>query len=157
MQRLFLEHTIRSVQNLSGTWSFAVDPQDIGKTESWQTSLPNPRPVTVPSVWNTDMGLLEYEGAAWYEKRVHTQGGCLRFCFGAVLTKADVWLDGEYLGSHYGGFCQFSFIKRNVSGGYHTLTVRADNRFDEASIPMAKVDWYHYGGISRDVTVETLE
>jgi len=46
---------------------------------------------------------------------------------------------------------------RDVAKGEHILTVRADNRFDEHSIPQANVDWYHYGGISRDVSVEILE
>ncbi len=157
MERLFDDHIIRQVQDLGGIWKFATDPNDIGESENWQKDLPKGQPVSVPSVWNAEFGLLEYEGAGWYEKKFYTKGGCLRFCFGGVMTSADVWLDGIHLGNHYGGFCQFSFICPQVSEGYHTLTVRADNRFDQCAIPMAKVDWYHYGGITRDVTVETLD
>ena len=90
------------------------------------------------------------------KKKFYTAGGCLRFIFEAVMTAADVWLDGVSLGSHYGGFTAFDFIVRDVSAGEHTLIVRADNRFDEKSIPQKRVDWYHYGGIPRDVSVETL-
>jgi beta-glucuronidase len=100
--------------------------------------------------------MLEYEGAVWYEKQFYTEGGTLRFNFGAVMTYAKVYLDGEYLGDHYGGFCRFDFIVRDVTAGAHTLTVKADNSFDEGAIPAQTVDWYHYGGITRDVEVETL-
>lgn len=158
MARLFVEHEKRYVQTLDGAWRFCTDPADMGEEQGWEKCLPtDAATVAVPSVWNCESGLLSYEGAAWYEKKFYTKGGCLRFCFGAVMTVAKVWLDGELLGSHYGGFTQFDFIVSDVSEGYHTLTVMADNRFDEQSIPQKKVDWYHYGGIVRGVSVETLE
>lgn len=157
MARLFDEHIRRSVQCLDGAWKFRTDPQDIGVQERWFCRLPDADTVVVPSVWNTEKGLLSYEGAAWYEKKFFARGGCLRFCFGAVMTLAKVWLDGKELGSHYGGFSQFEFLVPEVPEGWHTLTVRADNRFDAHSIPQKRVDWYHYGGIVRSVSVETLD
>ncbi len=80
----------------------------------------------------------------------------MRLNFGAVLTEANVYLDGNHIGYHYGGFSQFDFIVNGVEAGEHTLTVKVDNRFDFNSIPQKRVDWYHYGGITRDVTVEKL-
>ena len=157
MTRLFPEHHIRKVQSLSGAWSFLIDPQDLGIKENWFAGLTDGETVIVPSVWNNESHLLNYEGVAWYEKRFYTKGGCLRFCFDAVMTEATVWLDGELLGEHYGGFTAFEFIVPDVDEGEHILTVRVDNRFDAHSIPQKKVDWYHYGGITRDVSVETLE
>ncbi|MBQ8214071.1 MAG: beta-glucuronidase [Clostridia bacterium] len=156
MARLFDEHLARRVTDLSGTWKFSTDPEDLGERDGWNVSLPAGETVAVPSCWNNESGLLSYEGAAWYEKKFYTAGGCLRFCFGAVMTEATVWLDGSLLGRHYGGFSQFDFIVPKVKEGYHTLTVRADNRFDAQSIPQKSVDWYHYGGITRGVSVETL-
>lgn len=157
MNRLFQEHIIRKTTCLDGAWQFSIDPEDKGEKENWHLSLPQWENTIVPSVWNTQMGLLEYEGAAWYEKSFYTNGGTLRFIFEAVMTKADVWLDGEKLGEHYGGFCQFEFIATNIEKGMHTLIVRADNRFDNQSIPMAHTDWWHYGGIPRSVSFEELE
>ena len=157
MRRYFKDHILRKVQCLDGTWNFRIDPEDRGEAEGWQSSLPQAEPVCVPSVWNTQLNLLKYEGAAWYETKFFSLGTCLRICFGAVMTLADVWLDGVKLGSHYGGFCQFDFTVPNATPGWHTLTVRVDNRFDEHAIPMPKVDWYHYGGITRTVCVEQLE
>lgn len=156
MKRQFDDHIIRTVRFLDGTWRFLTDPEDVGEIQGWCAQLPTNDTTIVPSVWNTTMGLLEYEGAAWYEKTFYTKGGTLRFVFEAVLTQADVWLDGIKLGSHYGGFCEFELIANAVSAGKHTLTVRADNRFDAQSIPQAFTDWWHYGGISRSVSIEEL-
>ena len=157
MARIFDEHVIRRVQSLDGAWLFRKDPLDCGKKTAWYLGIPYGYTVAVPSVWNTERGLLTYEGVAWYEKKFHTAGGCLRFCFGAVMTEAEVWLDGVSLGSHYGGFSQFDFIVPDVTAGEHLLSVRVDNRFGAQSIPQTRVDWYHYGGIPRGVSVETLE
>ena len=157
MARIFCEHTIRNVQSLDGAWRFSIDKNNEGETQNWQNKIPESCTVAVPSVWNTQKGLLTYEGVAWYEKKFYTKGGTLRFCFGAVMTESKIWLDGEYLGSHYGGFTQFDFIVPDVSEGFHTLTVRVDNSFNDKSIPQKHVDWYHYGGITRGVSVETLE
>ncbi len=156
MKRFFDEHFVRDVKYLGGAWKFCTDPKNVGENESYFNGLKDFCDVTVPSVWNMTNGLLGYEGVAWYEKRFYTDGGCLRFNFGAVMTEAKVWLDGKYLGYHYGGFSQFDFIASDVEKGFHTLTVRVKNSFDAQSIPQNKVDWYHYGGITRDVTVETL-
>lgn len=156
MSRMFMEHHVRRVDSLDGAWHFALDRKNEGESLGWQNGLQNYDSVIVPSVWNTTLGLLDYEGVAWYERDFYTSGGTLRFSFGGVMTEARVWLDGEYLGSHYGGFCQFSLIAYGVSAGLHTLTVKVDNSFDNQSIPQTFVDWYHYGGITRSVSVETL-
>ncbi len=154
--RLFEEHIKRQVKSLNGDWRFCPDPEDRGEGEGWYHGLKDAQKVLVPGAWNTDLRLLSYEGAAWYEKKFYTEGGTLRLSFEGVMTEAKVWLDGQYLGDHYGGFCEFSFVARGVTAGCHTVTVRVDNRFDARSIPQARVDWYHYGGITRDVRVERL-
>lgn len=157
MARLFEEHISRKVKSLDGAWRYCKDEKDCGKQSEWYNGIPGGVFTAVPSVWNTEMGSLTYEGVAWYEKTFYSEGGTLRFCFGAVMTEADVWLDGKYLGYHYGGFSQFDFIVPDVAEGEHRLTVRVDNRIDEQSIPQNWVDWYHHGGIPRGVTVETLK
>lgn len=156
MARLFDEHIKRSVKSLDGAWRFRQDKNDVGEKEEWYKKGINGYTVTVPSVWNTELGLLDYEGVSWYEKSFFFEGGTLRLNFGAVMTYAKVYLDGEYLGDHYGGFCRFDFIKAEVLSGMHTVSLRVDNRFDDKSIPQKQVDWYHYGGITRSVEAERL-
>ncbi len=156
MKRIFCEHKKRDVQSLDGAWSFVTDPENVGEMLGFTAELKNSVHMTVPSAWNTTRGLLNYEGVAWYEKDFYTEGGTLRFVFGAVMTEARVFLDGAFIGSHYGGFSQFDIIAPDIKAGDHRLTVRVDNGFDEHSIPQSYVDWYHYGGIIRSVSVERL-
>ncbi|MBQ8392441.1 MAG: beta-glucuronidase [Clostridia bacterium] len=156
MKRLFDDHYIRHSVELSGAWKFLIDPQKTGESEGWTKNLPAAETVTVPSVWNNEIGLLTYEGAGWYERTFYTEGGTLLFEFESVMTLADVWLDGVKLGTHYGAFSQFELIAHGVTEGVHTLTVRADSTVDKQSIPQKKVDWFNYGGIARPVYVDTL-
>ena len=157
MRRLFDEHILRKTVSLDGFWNFKTDEKDIGKEEKWFKGLENSVIASVPSVWNIESGLLSYEGVAWYQKKVHLEKGTAKLCFDAVLTEADVWFDNDYLGYHYGGFSEFGFIINNIEEGYHTVTVRVRNIFDKQSIPQEKVDWYHYGGITRSVRIEYLK
>ncbi len=154
---MFLTHKIREVASLDGAWRFALDKEQVGESEGYQLGLKKYDSMIVPSVWNTTLGLLDYEGVAWYERDFYTAGGTLRFSFGAVMTKADVFLDGVKFCSHYGGFCEFSGIVTDVNAGMHRLTVKVDNSFDKQSIPQAFVDWSHQGGITRSVSVERLD
>lgn len=157
MGRLFEEHIKRNTKSLDGAWKMRADILDLGKEEKWYLGLKESETVIVPSVWNMNQDMLTYEGAVWYEKGFYSEGGNLRLCFGAVMTEAEVWFDGEYLGNHYGGFSQFDFILPQIKPGIHRLTVRADNKFDAQSIPQPRVDWYHYGGVVRSVTIENLK
>lgn len=155
MARLFDEHIKRAVRSLNGAWLFKTDKDKVGKDEAWYLGLSDAVTVNIPSVWNTELGLLGYEGICWYEKSFYFEGN-LRLNFGAVMTECEVWFDGEYIGNHYGGFSEFSFIIPSVCAGEHRLTLMVDNSFDKQSIPQVKVDWYHYGGIIRDVEAEKL-
>ncbi len=156
MKRLFEYRTKRHVKSLDGAWKMRVDAQDEGLSGEWYRANIDGQTVMVPSVFATDKKLFCYEGTVWYEKSFYFEGGCLFLSFGAVMTEAQVWLDGNYLGEHYGGFCQFDFTVDGVAEGYHRISVRVNNAFDEDSIPQPFVDWYHHGGIVREVEAHTL-
>ena len=157
MKRLFNEHKIRKVIDLNGSWKFKLDSEKIGEKEGWQNGLTDCEDIIVPSCWNNELGLLNYEGMAWYEKKFLTSGGTLRLEFGSVMTKADIWLDGKWIGDHYGAFTQFEFIINDVANGEHTLIVRADSTIDALSFPQRYTDWFNYGGIARDVEANELK
>ncbi len=156
MKRLFKEHEIRKVIDLNGNWQFKLDSENVGEAQGWQNGLTDSEMVIVPSCWNNELRLLNYEGRAWYEKKFTTNGGTLRLELGSVMTKADVWLDGKYIGEHYGAFTQFEFIVNEVEAGEHNLVVRADSTIDALSFPQRYTDWFNYGGIARDVEVNEL-
>ncbi len=156
MSRAFIERTKRQITSLDGMCFFKTDADNLGKKNGWYNGFADGEQISVPSVWNTEFGLTEYKGAVCYSKDFYFEGGNLRLNFEAVMTYAEVWLDGELLGNHYGGFSAFDFYVSNVAEGVHNLTLRVDNSFDEHSIPRKQVDWYHFGGIIRSVYAEKI-
>ena len=159
MRRLFEQHKIRKTIDLNGNWKFKLDPDNVGKNEGWWNSWSDGETVIVPSCWNNELRLLNYEGAAWYQREfeITENDGCpdLLFNFDSVMTKAEVWIDNNLMCEHYGAFTGFSFIAF-VEPGVHTLTVRADNIFEKYSFPQRYTDWFNYGGIARDVYFSKL-
>ena len=155
MNRLFDEHIKRQVTSLDGAWKFVVDSDNTGEEKNFKNGFVSSKTVIVPSVWNNEFDLIKYEGVCWYEKDFYFEGNA-RLVFEGVMTECKVWLDGEYLGYHYGGFCQFDFIVPDLKAGVHKLVLKVDNSFNEDSIPQKDVDWLHFGGITRSVSVEKL-
>ena len=159
MHRTFATTTMRRQIDLQGCWDWLPDPNDAGIAEEWYRRFPaRGQQVWVPGVWNTCREYLHYEGAAWYRTRF-TSGPCAAAVvrFSAVTHQANVWLDGEPLGEHYGAFLPFCFPVPALESGEHELVVRVDNTHDMTStIPSANLDWFRYGGIHRPVWVEEL-
>ena len=152
MEHIYEEHRQHRPQSLNGDWAFCPDPRRVGKNEEWYRHFPaDARAVCVPGCWNSEPGLFSYAGTAWYKKEFCTKDCFLRIEFGAVSGYAEVYLDGEFLGDHYGGWGAFS-VAKNVMEGRHTLVLSVDaSSNDRNTIPLQKVDWYHYGGITRSV------
>ena len=158
MSRAFDGHEKRKVTSLDGEWYFITDKENKGEALGYPSTVPTEAKRTyVPSVWNTMLGLLEYYGAAWYFRKFHFEGGNARIHFGAVMTNANVWVDGIHVGSHYGGFTSFDIDLPDLAEGEHLIAVRADNSFDGAGLPEKNVDWYHYGGIPRSVELHKMD
>lgn len=150
--RLFDEHIKRKSFLLDGIWEFATDEKEIGEKEQWYKNFPqNCKKVTVPSCLNNRLGYIEFQSVVWYKKDFYSEGA-VEIKFHAVTEYAKVYLDGEYLGDHYGGFTSFS-VEKTVPCGMHTLVVMVDSKSTEDTIPLYAVDWHHYCGIIRSVEV----
>lgn len=164
----------RHSKSLNGKWQVIVDPTDIGNwREIWKEKKPGKKtdfveyafeggPVfDVPGDFNTQMPELTfYEGTVWYKKTFTYQpikNKRLFLHFGAVNYKADVYMNGNKLGSHEGGFTPFQFeITDKVLQSENTIIVRVNNQRLKNGIPGLGYDWLNYGGITRDVNlVET--
>ncbi|MEM8764686.1 MAG: glycoside hydrolase family 2 TIM barrel-domain containing protein [Bacteroidota bacterium] len=112
--------------------------------------------IMVPGDWNSQFEKLEYyEGAIWYRttfdydmKTDHE----LFLYFGAANYQTDVYLNGEKVGQHLGGFDPFNFnITKQLLPKGNSLVVRVDNRREQYRVPNYTTDWWNYGGITRDV------
>ncbi|MFC0215294.1 glycoside hydrolase family 2 TIM barrel-domain containing protein [Paenibacillus chartarius] len=158
MIRTFREHYARRTELLNGSWEFAVDSGNVGLQEKWYDRFPQAdRNLYVPGCWNNELNLFEYEGVAWYRTTFQTvQQQNVKLIFHAVLGHADVYLDGQHLGYHYGGYTPFEFVIPALPEGEHQLIVRTDSKLDRLTIPTEHVDWHHYGGIIRPVELQIL-
>lgn len=102
--------------SLNGKWQIIFDQQNQGSAKKWQIrenfeKYYNIKSINVPSCWET----LEqdYEGVAWYGKSFKLPADwkdkTVRINFGAVNYRAEVWLNGEPVGYHDGGYTPFEF------------------------------------------------
>ncbi len=151
MDRLFKEHNLRKTCLLDGNWKFkTVDTDEIIK------EIPSDAAdMYVPSCWNLRMGLLNYQGLAWYFKKFTTECENIILSFGAVSGTAKVYLDGEFLSSHYGSYTEFKLTAK-VGKGEHLIAVLVDSKSDNETIPKEVADWYRYGGIYRSVELSEI-
>lgn len=77
--------------------------------------------------------------------------------FGAVNYEAIVYVNGEKVGEHRGGYTPFNFdITSVVKEGDNFVVVKVDNKRHKDNVPTVNMDWWNYGGITRDVTLAIL-
>ena len=114
--------------------------------------------INVPGDFNTQMPELTYlEGTVWYKKAFHYTKNIekrLFLHFGAINYMATVYLNGNKIGSHEGGFTPFQIeITGLVKDGDNALVVKVNNQRLKDGIPGQGYDWFNYGGITRDVNL----
>jgi hypothetical protein len=153
--------------SLNGDWRIAVDPDNIGQTQQWwNTPVAEARQTKVP--WIMQDAFPGYHGVVWYWRDFvapnHScAGGRYLLRFWAVDYKADVWVDGVYVGGHENAETPFTFdiTKMITPGQSHRLAVRVLNpthdRIDDIVlnetprrckvIPFGSGAAYNHGGI----------
>ena len=159
MHRLFKNHHVRKNFYLNYSWDFATDPEREGEKQQWYTTFPKDTSrMFVPGCWNNEMGLYHYENVAWYKTTFHSDSKNLLITFHSVTMFCKVYLDGKLLGEHFGGHTRFRFEVKDLKPGEHTLIVMVDNRHSDAlnTIPREHTDWFHYGGLFREVEIAEL-
>lgn len=171
---LFAQQTMtnvygRRVQSLNGKWDAIVDLYDQGKknkiylnkkpenkTDFYEYAFENGLRLNVPSDWNSQMPELKYyEGTIWYARRFDAakdRGGRLFLYFGAVSYRCRIYLNGQEIAQHEGGFTPFQVeITDAVKEKNNFLAVEVNNTRRVDAIPAMAFDWWNYGGITRDV------
>jgi beta-glucuronidase len=160
----------RTTVSLNGSWRVIVDPFENGKSGFFRDAKPKDKrdlveysfdaspPLNVPGDWNTQREqLLFYEGPVWYRRlfNYHKREANRVFVyFGAVNYQAVVYLNGEKLGDHEGGFTAFNFeVSSILRDGENDLIVEVTNTRRGDAVPALKFDWWNYGGITRDVSL----
>ncbi|MFM2081726.1 MAG: hypothetical protein RL380_417 [Verrucomicrobiota bacterium] len=141
--------------------TFYLDQKPADQSDRVEYDFDKSPALQVPGDWNTQRPeLLYYEGTVWYRRQFDFAGlaaGQRVFLrFGAVNYRADVYLNGQKLGIHIGGFTPFTFeITKLIKQGTNSLVVKVDNKRSKAGVPTLNTDWWNYGGITRDVKLVT--
>src|SRR5580765_267129 len=159
----------RTTVSLNGAWRATVDPFDNGKSAKFflnqkpqsksdrvEYSFDASPVLNVPGDWNTQRdSLMFYEGPVWYRREFsyHRRADSRVFVyFGAANYLTTVYLNGEKLGEHEGGFTAFNFeVTSTLREGENFLVVEIINVRRADAVPALKFDWWSYGGITRDV------
>lgn len=143
-----------------GFYDNITNPEKSQKVEYDFSSAPQ---LIVPGDWNSQNEKLEfYEGTIWYKRDfiINLNADKRYFVhFGAVNYEANIYLNGQKIGSHIGGFTPFQFeITDKLKNGENFIVVMVDNTRKKDAIPTINTDWWNYGGITRDVIlIETPE
>ena len=131
--------------NLNGRWEFQFT-QEIDKDKiSWEKA----QEIIVPFAPEAALsGIAQHDDRMWY-KRTFTvpedwDGRRIRINFGAVDYESEVFVNGQSLGVHEGGYDAFSYditdyLKDN---GEQELMVRVYDPTDSESIPVGKQSVY---------------
>ena len=159
----------REHQLLNGKWNAIVDLYEYGRSreiyrnrkpqtneEFYEYSFEGGMRLDVPGDWNSQYPELKYyEGTVWYARHFNASPSTefRQFLyFGAVSYRCNVYLNGELITSHEGGFTPFQIeVTDLIKGGDNFLVVEANNRRTTDAIPALVFDWWNYGGITRDV------
>jgi beta-glucuronidase len=148
--------------DLNGPWRMALDREGTGIAQGWSASIPAAAEVViVPHTWNIGK-YADYEGVAWYFRRfAQPAGRRVELHFGATFYKARVWINGIAAGAHEGGHTEWWVDAGLALRADNLIAVEIDNRPGFATIPGYAMslrggdnvwyDWWHYGGIVRDV------
>jgi beta-galactosidase len=76
--------------------------------------------------------------------------------FEGINITSEIFVNGNKVGSHIGGYIGFTVdISGAIKSGDNEILVRADNSYDPEIIPSQKSDFFIFGGITRDVWLQT--
>jgi hypothetical protein len=127
-------------QSLNGQWQFAgtssLASPPVGQNLAETVLVPYP-------IESALSGIARHETNMWYRRSFTVpaswSGRHVQLNFGAVTWQATVWVNGQNVGSHSGGYDAFSVdITAAVHGGSNEIIVGVYSPVDAAGIPLGK-------------------
>lgn len=135
--------------NLNGEWQFAFDDENLGLTQKWyKPGTKLDRTILVPFCYEcvlSGVHVEEKHEIMWYRRSFvlpeYMAGRRILLRFGAVDYRATVYLNGQAVGGHRGGYTPFAFdITPFLIDGENDLCLRAEDRRD-CTQPRGKQNW----------------
>ncbi len=176
----------RNLIDLSGIWQFKADDGTGFENKWYEKKLENPITMAVPASYNDQkesIDLRDHYGYVFYQRELQVpkilKGQRIVLRFGAVTHYAKIYLNGELICEHKGGFLPFEVeIQDIVRFDTNLLTVAVDNVIDHSTLPLGSeegrgmmagmpnipgidvkkqnspnFDFFNYAGITRPVKI----
>ncbi|MCC8173458.1 MAG: glycoside hydrolase family 2 protein [Odoribacter sp.] len=157
-----LPNTGRTVHSMNPAWRFYKGSIENGACQKdfndkeWEVvSLPH----GIEYLPTEASGCINYQGEVWYRKHFtlpnELKGKKLFIHFEAIMGKCKVWINGELLTEHFGGYLPVivDISDKVIWGEENIIAVLADNS-DNPNYPPGKnqdvLDFAYFGGIYRD-------
>ena len=157
---------------LNGKWNFLFDDEDVGLSKKYYENFPKTKLIiNVPYAYESPRSGIEDKSehnVLWYQKSFDYEKKkdivLLHIEKSDYLTK--VWLNGNYVGEHKGGYDAFTFdVSKHLVKGNNSLVIRVYDSKD-ARQPRGKQTWkatpfecFYHGtsGIYGDVWLEEVD
>lgn len=136
--------------DLQGQWEFEFDDENLGEQQRWYDEHAFNRNINVPYVYQSELSginIREKHDIVWY-KRTFTCGEEFKdkrviINFGAVDFYSKLWINGIYVGSHFGGYTPFAFdITHYVDvNKENTVVLKVEDGSQAKEQPRGKQGW----------------
>ena len=152
----------RQVFSLNKDWLYLeqnILKNEINKSLPWQK-------IDLPHTWNnldaTDNDPGYRRSASWYRKEINIpkkiDDSVWRLYFEGVNISCEVYVNGKRAGGHIGGYVGFTvdislFL---IPETQNEILIWVDNSINPNIIPSQKSDFFIFGGITRDVSLQVL-
>jgi len=156
----------RSEILLSQDWDFYKGSLSIAQAQLSSESAVEWQDIDLPHTWNAedgyDGGGDYYRGDGWYRKRIKLSddlaGKRLYLHFDGANQITDLYIDGQHIGQHQGGYAAFRFdLTSALTPGFeHELAVKVNNSHHQDIAPLS-ADFTFFGGIYRNVRLLVTE
>ncbi|WP_158542144.1 glycoside hydrolase family 2 TIM barrel-domain containing protein [Pedobacter chinensis] len=149
----------RIKQSINTSWQFHKgEDLDTASLGYWQN-------INLSHTWNSEDVMDDtpgyYRGIGFYKKDIYIADGAANkdvyLYFEGAGQLAELFVNGQSVGKHIGGYSPFSFnMTKVIKRGKNTVFVKVDNSYHRDIAPLGG-DFSVYGGIYRDVYLVTLE
>ncbi|WP_245617595.1 glycoside hydrolase family 2 protein [Siansivirga zeaxanthinifaciens] len=157
-----LSTSYRSKQNINNDWLYLENDSQNLSNIKMATNWVN---INLPHTWNfedvTDLVPGYRRSASWYKKSIIfntiDENKLYQLYFEGANITTKVYVNGYDAGGHIGGYIGFMIdITDYIKNGENEILVRVDNSYNPEIIPSQKSDFFIYGGITRDLWLETV-
>jgi len=135
-------------QNLNGEWEFEQDRANSGRERALFRAEHLAEHITVPFCMESilsGVGDTDFCESVWYRREIQldpswlSDGKHVILNIGACDYRTEVYVNGEWVGRHLGGYVSFSFdITRYVKAGGNSLVIHAEDKLRSGEQPAGK-------------------